>query len=1043
MADNLVDTENQTQSSARRELYEVYADTSVKPRHKRRLIESLDEIFGYDLAFLVGLIMRSEFSGNLNVINQSNEISGISFSKGKITKIDLNDKETFMGELLIKDGFLTREKLTQLLQDQSKPLGELLILNKVATTEQIVGVLVKQMRLRLSKYINSNKYRVNFSESEIPDHGLSISYPEYLGLAHDWVAGRFNADWLKLHYMELSEGLVEVPQDIGVYPTVKILPLSTDLANTFKTIAELQIFSKIFASVKNEKDQEYFLKCFHYGIMSGQLTLKHNPDAEANSDSILKNIYMACSKKTGVELVETLANILKFKPTEIDSIFQAINNYVHTYTGDDSDMKNNMFRIVLEMLSKKQFYYDAINKKYAAANDPQASADIGKKVAEIYKELLAKNLFVAIDRLKKINEHSSQLPKIKLYMVWAKALMIHQNNIRINMAELDREFLQILPEDKDTADYFYVRSILASLKKDEAGATNNYQQAIRLNPELKKYPPFKQAGSFIKKLFKFSIVFFFAWGALKAQAQTEETPANTPTPEAAVIQDETAVQEAASQKAPDAIAQEAIAPEPPVETPAVAAKDEAGPSGSISKNKLPFVYLNQYFTYKLINSHTVQVNDLNYDLNDLVVTTTENGFAVELKGSLDSFNKAPGFSLITAQDKKNVIVKATTDDGKFILSNNEKNVINPEFVCLYKKNQFTTIQICKAIERDQKSGTNTLTVNSQKVDPEGTVILNDTNNKKILLSLSQENNDFIHIETIKRLILPVKLDKAVDSENFDIQFIDAGNSRYAWEDKVNLNQNFFPLKFDELMTLKQGIYFNSSVTAATGLSETYIDRDKLQKKYYNKLVFEPIMVFSELSGKSSTADAILRSDMGIGVSILADHYMENGHNVFGSFSIYSSKLSPTTNNTKINNPETSLMTLAAGYKYNLNDKWAVSGVGRLQEDTFFNQVNSNTIALTKAMIKMIGVVPEHTFYNSGKLVMNASLGGYLLLPTDVENSTTTKMGTLFEVDAKASYKMGWGRFTGGLSFGNRIQENGTYSYNGADVTYRLGLLYLF
>ena len=152
MADQIGDLENQTQSSARRELYEVYADNSVKPRHKRKLIESLDEIFGYDLAFLVGLIMRSEFSGNLNVISQANDISGISFSKGKITKIDLNDKETFMGELLIKDGFLTREKLLQLLQDQSKPLGELLILNQVATTEQIIGVLVKQMRLRLSKY---------------------------------------------------------------------------------------------------------------------------------------------------------------------------------------------------------------------------------------------------------------------------------------------------------------------------------------------------------------------------------------------------------------------------------------------------------------------------------------------------------------------------------------------------------------------------------------------------------------------------------------------------------------------------------------------------------------------------------------------------------------------------------------------------------------------------------------------------------------------------------------------------------------------------
>ncbi len=1000
MADQIGDAENQTQSSARRELYEVYADNSAKPRHKRKLIESLDEIFGYDLAFLVGLIMRSEFSGNLNVISQSNEISGISFSKGKITKIDLNDKETFMGELLIKDGFLTRERLLQLLQDQSKPLGELLILNQVATTEQIIGVLVKQMRLRLSKYINSNKYRVNFSESEIPDQGLSISYPEYLGLAHDWVAGRFNAEWLKLHYMELSEGLVEVPKDFDVYPAVKILPLSTDLSSTFKSISEIQTFSSIFNSIKNEKDQEYFLKCFHYGIMSGQLTLKHNPDAEANSDSILKNIYMVCNKKTGVELLETLANILKFKPTEIDSIFQAINNYVHTYTGDDYDMKNNMFRIVLEMLSKKQFYYDAINKKYALAQDPQAAIDINKKITEIYRELLAKNLFVAVDRLKKMNEHSSQVPKIKLYMVWAKALMIHQNNIRINMADLDREFLQILPEDKDTAEYFYVKAIILSLKKDESSANTSYQQSIKLNPELKKHPPFKQAGSFIKNLFKFSVILIFVSGAtFKGYAQTE------------------------------------VSAESPAEAPA--------PVTVETKNKLPFVYLNQYFTYKLINPDTLQINDTKYDLNDLIVTVNESSLDIELKGTFESFNKDAGFLILTKTEKSAIVVQFTNADGKFSVTRSGKNILDAEYVCLYKKNQFTSVQVCKSIEAQKDTRGSSLTINNQTVNSEGTVILNETNNQKIILSLSRKNNDFIKIETIKRVVLPVKLEKAKDSEDFDIQFIDAGNSRLAWEDKINLNQNYFDLKFDELMTLKQGIYFNNTITVEKGLSQTFIDRDQIQKKYYNKLSFEPILVFSELAGKSATTEAILRSDLAIGVSITGDHYLENGNNVYGSFSYYNSKLSLTTNNTRILNPETSLITLASGYKYKLTDKWDFAIEGRLQEDTFFNQVNSTTIALTKSLIKVVGVVPEYTFYNSGKLSLSSSLGAYILLPTDVPNTSTTALGTLLKFDIRSSYKVSWGRLTGGVSYGNRNQKNDVYTYNAADVTYRVGLMYLF
>jgi hypothetical protein len=999
MTHNIFDKENQTQSSGLRELYEVYADTSAKPRHKKKLIESLNEIYGYDLAFLVGLIMRSEFSGNLNVISHSGEISGLSFSRGNITKIDLDDQATFMGELLIKEGLLTREGLLALLdhQTQNTPLGELLIQNDIATAEQVIQILVKQMRLRLSQYINSSKYRVNFSESEVPDPGLSISYPEYLALAHDWVAGRFNAEWLKLHYMELSEGLVEVPEDIGVYPIVKSLPMSTHLSSKFKTFSELKTFSKIFASIKNEKDQEYFLKCFHYGVMSGQLTLKNNPDAEASAASMLRNIYQVCSKKTGVELVETLGQILKFKPTEIDAIFQAINNYIHIYSGDDSEMKNNMFRIVLEMLSKKEFYSDAINKKYALSEKQKVPAEISKKITEIQTELLAKNLLVVIDLLKKVNEHSSQVPKIKLYTVWAKTLMITQNNIRINSAELEREFLQILPEDKDTAEYFYVRSILALLKKDEASAKVDYQKSIKLNPDLQKYPPFKQTGSFIKKLFKLSIVLLVVTSSLNAVAQSE--------------------------------------------APATTVKKESTSDEAFLKNKLPFVYLNQYFTYKVLDPDTIQINDNTYNLNHMIISPVDNGYEIQLEGSLEGFNKEPSFAVQSALDNKTVLVKSVAAEGKFNISTSAE--VSVDFVCLNKKNQFTNIQICKSVTTNSKKVTQTLTVNGQSIEPEGTIILNDTNNQKIVLNLTRKNNDFISIETIKRLILPVKLDKPADSENFNIQFIDAGNSRYAWEDKVSLNQNSFPLKFDELMTLKQGIYFNNAVNVETGLSQTFIDKDRLQRKYYNKFFAEPIMVYSELAGKSNTTEAILRSDMGVGISITVDRYLENGQNAFGSFSYYNSKLTPNTTSARIKDPETSLMTLSGGYRYTQSDKWAFSGIARLQEDTFLNQVNVNTIALTKSLIKMVGIVPEYTLYNQGKFVVAVSAGGYLLLPTDVKDSSTTDIGTLIELDAKASYKIDWGRVTGGLTYGNRNQKNDTYTYSGSNLTYRFGLVYLF
>lgn len=982
MIDDFQQTENQTQS-ARKELYEIYADNAVKPRYKKKLIESLDEIYGYDLAFLVGLIMRSEFSGNLNVISQSNEISGISFSEGKITRIDLNDKETFMGELLIKDGFLDRAQLLQLLQDQSKQLGELLIKNKIATKEQIVGILVKQMRLRLSKYINNIKYRVNFSESEVSDPGLSISYSEYLGLAHDWVAGRFEPEWLKLHYMEMNESLIEVPKNIPGFSAFKDLALSKDLAQTLQTHIDLKTFSKIFATIKNEKDQEYFLKCFHYGIMSGQIALKNNPHAESQSDSVLKNIYNACSKKTGAELVETLAHILKYKPTEIDAIFQAINNYVHTYTGDDHDMKNNMFRIVLEMLSKKNFYYNEITKKYSSQIDGTKTAEISKKIVEIYHDLLAKNLFVAIDKLKKLNDYSSYTPKIKLYMVWAKALMIHQNNIKINISELERDFLQILPEDKDSAEYYYVKAILASLKKDENSAHSYYEQSTKLNTELKKYPPFKQMRSFIKKLFKLTVVFFLILGA-KAQAQK-----NT--------------------------------------------------SGAVTKAKLPFVYLNQYFSYKIASDDSVQINDANFALSDMIMNLSSDQVEIELKETLARFVGSAVFSAYSSTDQKTWPVTFKKSENKFHVS--REKIANADYVCLDQKNQYSHMQFCKNLDGNTQSGIKSYTVNNQPIEPEGTIILNDTN-QKIDFHVSKNNNDFFNLETVQRTILPAKVNKDPNSEELSIQFVDMANKNIAWTEKISLNQDSFPIKLDPLITLKQGIFFNN-VSAETGLSKVYLDKGKIQKKYYNKIIAEPIVVYDQLTTKSDTVDALLRSEMGVGLNIAGERYLDNGQSIIGSLSYYSTKFYPSTNTVMIQNSEQSLISLMGGYKYSFSDDWNAIGMIKIQENIYLNQETTTRVSISKSFTELIGLGPEYMIFNRAKWNLSADVEAFLVLPAKVENSSDTAIGTLLEANLKTSYKIDWGRITAGINMANRNQKNDTYTYNNTAVTYKVGLLYLF
>ena len=467
-------------------------------------------------------------------------------------------------------------------------------------------------------------------------------------------------------------------------------------------------------------------------------------------------------------------------------------------------------------------------------------------------------------------------------------------------------------------------------------------------------------------------------------------------------------------------------------------------TGSSKNTDLPFVYLNQYFNYKTINNEILQINDVAYDLTDFSIinnSSSENKILeVTLKENFLAFSKVLKFQTYSNKTKQFVSV-SSEKKGELHLIKLDPQAEN-DFLCLSPENQFTSFKFCKSLNPKLEIGLSNITLNEEPINDEGNIILTSTENK-ILFSANYKNTDFISIQTRKRNVLPAKINKTAGSEDFKIQFVDAEKSRYAWEDKININQNFFNLKFDNLINLKQGIFFKNNVTVEQGVSQILIEKAKVQQKYYNRLIVSPLIVFEELAGKSATVDALLRSDIGFGFSGSIEHYLENKQNIFGAVAFYLTKLSPTASNANIIDGQTTVLSMQGGYRYTLSDSWSVAGILRLEENLFLNQFDSNTVILTKGISKMAGIAPEFTFYNKNNWLATIDAGLFVMMPTDVKNSTTTAMGNYFSGNVKASYKVKWGRVTAGATLGSRSQKNSEYTYVGSTVIYRMGLNYLF
>ena len=90
--------------SARKKLYGMFSDSKVTPRKKRKIIEEIEEVSGFDLPFIYSLLVETNSSGTLFIYHDGANVSSVTFCNGHITGVDTEDKTTYLGEMLIQSG---------------------------------------------------------------------------------------------------------------------------------------------------------------------------------------------------------------------------------------------------------------------------------------------------------------------------------------------------------------------------------------------------------------------------------------------------------------------------------------------------------------------------------------------------------------------------------------------------------------------------------------------------------------------------------------------------------------------------------------------------------------------------------------------------------------------------------------------------------------------------------------------------------------------------------------------------------------------------
>lgn len=468
--------------SERKKLYQIFSKEKVSSREKRKLIEALDEVFGFDLPFIYSLLVETQSSGYLNIYGADGSVSGITISKGSITAVDIEDQETYLGSMLIQSGYILPDDLQKVLKDKSntRKIGEKLIDQNLMSPHALDIVLREQMNIRLSRTIQDTKVKINFVSTETDLTIPFIDSDRLTDYLHDWIASKVSVQWLKAHYLTwLDHGLVISPHFSIDHPLFK-LNLIQNLPGLLENVKKG--FSVRQLTAVQDYNETALYKALHFFLTKGAFLLGEYVEFKSEQERV----------KVLKQLLESVTNPQQAEVYKIyfsqSSIFEE--DLLQLLGPEPLPTSVELFQFWKNAKDKINAQFNAAKtgkkteKQDKAKDDFELKIQATKLMEEARNALQVMRFKDAQKSLAKAGELIPEISKLHLYAAWAKIGLLTPGQKGQAIREIELEMMQIPPDEKYEAIYTFVLGLFFKAKGELLHARKNFEKAIAMDPNM-------------------------------------------------------------------------------------------------------------------------------------------------------------------------------------------------------------------------------------------------------------------------------------------------------------------------------------------------------------------------------------------------------------------------------------------------------------------------------------------------------------------------------------------------------------------------------
>lgn len=472
------------------DLHALLAAPMASQRDRRKALDHVEEMYGYDLPFVFCILMESESSGYLNIIDDKQNIYGVTFAKGCISKVDSENTVIQTRKILIRHGFITEQELSELTDKKAPDLVKALV-DEGLISPHVKGLIKsEQIMADLDRLVSGERLDINFvQDRKIKPDAEDLDMSSFLPQLQEMISKKIPVDYLKTFYKTWLGHPIRLGPNYQEQIQVLSLPVITKVAGLLEAIKKEPTLDDLFADTRFKSDDLYralHLMAIRRILVFDETKRVKNLDEHVNR---LKMIFGEINGKGPIEVFKFFGLGDNPKAKEVSQVYKefAKSNHPDTLPQAISDdvrkLNHNLFSMVsdahdiLTDPKKKEDYFNKV--KQGEAENQLKSEEL---LAEAYSNLSRGQFSSAVTIIQRaLKLYDSE--KARLYEKWALA---NSDALNAEAAKAEVEVLRKMSvQTRRSSLYAFVSGVLRRKMGANEEAKRDFEKALQIDSNFK------------------------------------------------------------------------------------------------------------------------------------------------------------------------------------------------------------------------------------------------------------------------------------------------------------------------------------------------------------------------------------------------------------------------------------------------------------------------------------------------------------------------------------------------------------------------------